>query len=135
MKVLMLSANTEKINMPVLPLGLACVAESARNAGHDVALIDLMGRQDTWTVLKEAIYGFQPEILIRQGAVSQTSPTPSPSVSWVSSGSGKRYCQRLPKFYRRSDNSGWCRLQHLSGKCAGLPGSRHGYSRRRGNRL
>ena len=63
MKVLMLSANTEKINMPVLPLGLACVAESARNAGHDVALIDLMGQQDTRTVLKEAIYGFQPEII------------------------------------------------------------------------
>ena len=63
MKVLMLSANTEKINMPVLPLGLACVAESARNAGHDVALIDLMGQQDTCTVLKEAIYGFQPEII------------------------------------------------------------------------
>jgi hypothetical protein len=26
MKVLLISANTEQINMPVLPLGLACVA-------------------------------------------------------------------------------------------------------------
>jgi len=63
MKVLLLSANTEKINMPVLPLGLACVAESTRNAGHHVELIDLMDQQDTRAVLKDGIQGFKPGVI------------------------------------------------------------------------
>jgi radical SAM superfamily enzyme YgiQ (UPF0313 family) len=63
MRVLLVSANTEKINMPVLPLGLACVAEATRSAGHDVKLVDLMDQQDTRMVLKDAVDGFQPEII------------------------------------------------------------------------
>lgn len=63
MRVLLVSANTEKINMPVLPLGLACVAEATRNAGHDVKLVDLMDQQDTRIVLKDAVDEFQPEII------------------------------------------------------------------------
>ncbi|MBW2407092.1 MAG: radical SAM protein [Deltaproteobacteria bacterium] len=63
MKVLLVSANTEKINMPVLPLGLACVAEAVRYAGHDVKFIDLMDQQDTRIVLENAIDDFQPEII------------------------------------------------------------------------
>ncbi|NQT70919.1 MAG: radical SAM protein [Desulfobacteraceae bacterium] len=63
MRVLLVSANTEKINMPVLPLGLACVAEATRNAGHDVKLVDLMDQQNTRIVLKDAVDGFQPEII------------------------------------------------------------------------
>ena len=63
MRVLLVSANTETINMPVLPLGLACVDEAARSAGHDVKLVDLMGQQDTRLVLQDAVDGFQPEII------------------------------------------------------------------------
>ncbi|NOQ18858.1 MAG: radical SAM protein [Desulfobacterales bacterium] len=63
MRVLLVSANTEKINMPVLPLGLACVAEATRNAGHNVKLVDLMDKQDTRIVLKDTIDGFQPEVI------------------------------------------------------------------------
>ncbi|NQT70942.1 MAG: radical SAM protein [Desulfobacteraceae bacterium] len=63
MRVLLISANTETINMPVLPLGLACVDEAARSAGHDVKLVDLMDQQDTRLVLKDAVDGFQPEII------------------------------------------------------------------------
>ena len=63
MRVLLVSANTEKINMPVLPLGLACVAEAVRYAGHDVRFIDLMDQQDTRIVLENAIDDFQPEII------------------------------------------------------------------------
>ena len=33
MRVLLISANTEQINMPVLPLGLAYVAAAADNQG------------------------------------------------------------------------------------------------------
>ena len=42
MKILLISANTEQINMPVLPLGMACVAAAAQNAGHDVNTVNLM---------------------------------------------------------------------------------------------
>jgi radical SAM superfamily enzyme YgiQ (UPF0313 family) len=63
MRVLLVSANTETINMPVLPLGLACVDEAARSAGHDVKLLDLMDQQDTRLVLQDAVDGFQPEII------------------------------------------------------------------------
>jgi len=63
MRVLLISANTEKINMPTLPLGLACVATATRKAGHDVAMADLMVEKDTQSVLKEAIEGFRPEII------------------------------------------------------------------------
>ena len=63
MRVLLVSANTETINMPVLPLGLACVDEAARSAGHDVKLVDLMGQQDTRLVLQDAVDGFSPEII------------------------------------------------------------------------
>lgn len=63
MRVLLISANTETINMPVLPLGLACVDEAARSAGHDVKLVDLMGQQDTRLVLQDAVDGFSPEII------------------------------------------------------------------------
>ena len=42
MKVLLISANTEQINMPVLPLGMAYVAAAAQNAGHEVNTVNLM---------------------------------------------------------------------------------------------
>jgi len=63
MRVLLISANTEKINMPTLPLGLASVATTTRKAGHDVAMADLMVEKDMRSVLKGAIEGFRPEII------------------------------------------------------------------------
>ncbi|MBK5101278.1 MAG: radical SAM protein [Desulfobacteraceae bacterium] len=63
MRVLLVSANTEKINMPVLPFGLACVAAATQRAGHYMKLVNLMDQQDTRLVLKEAVKGFQPELI------------------------------------------------------------------------
>jgi len=63
MKVLLISANTEKINMPVLPLGLACVAAATQRTGPEVAIVDLMAGKDTALVLKEAIEGFRPDLI------------------------------------------------------------------------
>ncbi len=63
MRVLLTSANTEKINMPTLPMGLACVAAATQKAGHDVAMVDLMVEKDTRSVLKEATKGFRPEMI------------------------------------------------------------------------
>jgi radical SAM superfamily enzyme YgiQ (UPF0313 family) len=49
--------------MPTLPLGLACVAAATQKAGHDVAMVDLMTEKDTWSVLKETIEGFRPDMI------------------------------------------------------------------------
>jgi radical SAM superfamily enzyme YgiQ (UPF0313 family) len=63
MKVLLISANTEQINMPTLPLGLASVAASTRNAGHEVAYLDLMAKEDTQAVIKETMEGLRPDVI------------------------------------------------------------------------
>ena len=63
MKVLLISANTEPINMPVIPVGLGAVAAATLNAGHEVDLIDLMSVSDTWLVIKEAMEKFQPDVI------------------------------------------------------------------------
>ncbi len=63
MKVLLISANTEQINMPVLPLGLACVAAAAQSEGHTVKMLNLMMQTDTQKALSETISEFIPEII------------------------------------------------------------------------
>lgn len=63
MKALLISANTEKINMPAMPLGLAYVAAAARDAGHDVVLLDLMFETDAEAALEKIIEEFQPECI------------------------------------------------------------------------
>lgn len=63
MKVLLISANTEQINMPVLPLGLACVAAATRRAGHDVRLVNLMTQQNSSAVLRDALNRFSPDVI------------------------------------------------------------------------
>ena len=63
MRVLFISANTERINILPLPLGLNCVAVATRYAGHDVELVDLMIEENTQPVIKEAIEGFYPDIV------------------------------------------------------------------------
>ncbi len=63
MRVLLISANTEQINMPVLPLGLACVAASILKAGYSVKILNLMMHTDTRKALKESITAFNPAII------------------------------------------------------------------------
>jgi radical SAM superfamily enzyme YgiQ (UPF0313 family) len=63
MKVLFISANTERINMPALPFGLACVAAATKKSGHDVAMVDLMIENDKRSVLEAAVEGFRPDII------------------------------------------------------------------------
>jgi len=63
MRVLLISANREEINMPTLPLGLGCVAAAARRAGHDVAFLDLMLVDDYRRALKNRIADFNPEAI------------------------------------------------------------------------
>jgi radical SAM superfamily enzyme YgiQ (UPF0313 family) len=63
MKVLLVSANTEQINMPVMPLGMACVKEAARIAGHTVHALNLMTPADVGSQLPAAIDDFTPEVI------------------------------------------------------------------------
>ncbi len=63
MKVLLISANTEQINMPVLPLGLAYVAAAADSQGHTVKMLNLMMQTNTQKALHEVIVKFNPEII------------------------------------------------------------------------
>jgi len=63
MRVLLISANTEQFNMPAMPLGLASVTEAAKNAGHDVTMLDLMFAADTAAVLRKNIAEFRPECI------------------------------------------------------------------------
>ncbi|RII27761.1 MAG: B12-binding domain-containing radical SAM protein [Geobacter sp.] len=63
MKVLLISANTETINMVPLPLGLNCVAVAIRTAGHDVHLLDLMGSGDNNMLIRDTIQKFKPRVI------------------------------------------------------------------------
>ncbi len=63
MRVLLISANTEKLNMVTLPLGLASVAAATRKAGHDVTIADLMAEENSLSILKKATDGFLPDII------------------------------------------------------------------------
>jgi radical SAM superfamily enzyme YgiQ (UPF0313 family) len=62
-RVLLISANTETMNMPVLPLGLACVAAATRNAGNDVALLNLMFEGDPMSGIKNSIEDLRPNVI------------------------------------------------------------------------
>jgi radical SAM superfamily enzyme YgiQ (UPF0313 family) len=62
-RVLLLSANTETINMPVLPLGMACVAGATQAAGHDVKVVDLLGQEDILAAIEVAIQESRPEVI------------------------------------------------------------------------
>ena len=63
MRILLISANTEKINILPLPLGLNCVAVATRKAGHNVQLLDLMAEKDNRMAIAEVIESFHPEII------------------------------------------------------------------------
>lgn len=63
MRALLLSANTEKINLPTMPLGLACIAEATRSAGHEVALVDLMAESDTVEAIRRSTEAFSPDVI------------------------------------------------------------------------
>ena len=63
MKVLLISANTEKINMAVLPVGMAFVAKAAEDAGHEVSQINLMAEPVALKSLASRIRMIRPHII------------------------------------------------------------------------
>lgn len=63
MRVLLISANTETINMPVLPLGMAFVARAVADAGHEVSQINLMAEPEALKTFPETIQKVKPDII------------------------------------------------------------------------
>ena len=63
MRVLFIAANTEKINIVPLPLGLHYVAAATKDKGHDVLLLDLMTEADFPLTISETIKSFRPDVI------------------------------------------------------------------------
>jgi len=63
MRVLLISANTEKINIVPIPLGLNYVAAATQSKGHDVRVMDLMAHADSRAAIREAINSFHPDVI------------------------------------------------------------------------
>lgn len=63
MKVLLISANTEKANVPPLPLGLACVGAACRRAGHEALLLNLMFEEDPSSAIRDCVTEFRPNLI------------------------------------------------------------------------
>ncbi len=63
MRVLLISANTERINMVTIPLGLGVVAAATRRVGHDVDVLDLLVEPDPAAAVRRAIAAFAPDVI------------------------------------------------------------------------
>jgi len=63
MKVLLIAANTERLNMVTIPLGLGLVCAATRSAGHEVAFLDLLCETDPRGAVKRAMADFAPEVI------------------------------------------------------------------------
>jgi radical SAM superfamily enzyme YgiQ (UPF0313 family) len=63
MRVLMIPANTETINMLVPALGLACVAAATLQAGHEVKVLDLPAAPDAGDAIRRAAGDFHPGVI------------------------------------------------------------------------
>jgi radical SAM superfamily enzyme YgiQ (UPF0313 family) len=78
MRVLLISSNTERIEMVSIPLGLGLVAAAAREAGHDVAFLDLLSETDPDGAVRRAVSETQPDVIgiSVRNIDDQTSDTP-----------------------------------------------------------
>ena len=63
MTVLLISANTERINLTTLPYGLARVAAAVRAAGREVVMLDLLCEAHPRVAIARAVQALQPNII------------------------------------------------------------------------
>ncbi len=63
MRVLLISANREDVDIRVPALGLACVATAAERAGHTTHLLDLMIVGDPQQAVAKAIAEVKPDVI------------------------------------------------------------------------
>ncbi len=62
MRILLVSANRERLPSPVMPLGLLSVAAALRDA-HEVALVDLCFEEDAEAAVARAAAAFAPDLI------------------------------------------------------------------------
>jgi radical SAM superfamily enzyme YgiQ (UPF0313 family) len=62
-KVLLISANTERVSMVTMPLGLGLVCAATRAAGHEVGFLDLLPEADPPAAVRRAIARFAPDVI------------------------------------------------------------------------
>jgi radical SAM superfamily enzyme YgiQ (UPF0313 family) len=62
-KVLLVSENRCRENLVPYPLGVACVAAAAREAGHEVSGLDLMFSEDPLEEVTARIRAFKPDLV------------------------------------------------------------------------
>lgn len=63
MKVLLISANRERMPFPVFPLGLAYIAKVLGENGHPIEVIDLCFSEDVSGDLESMLQRFQPDLI------------------------------------------------------------------------
>ena len=63
MRVLLISANTEKLPDPVFPIGAAYIAAVAAEHGHEVETLDLCFLDAPRAALDATLRGFQPQAI------------------------------------------------------------------------
>ena len=63
MKVLIVNTNRHRYPFPVMPLGACMVAEAVEQAGHDVAVLDLMFEADPAGALRRGLIAGQYDII------------------------------------------------------------------------
>jgi radical SAM superfamily enzyme YgiQ (UPF0313 family) len=63
MNILIISTNRNQFPMPVIPVGACMIAETARNAGYKVRLLDLMFEQNPLNTVQEELKKFKPDIV------------------------------------------------------------------------
>lgn len=63
MKIVLISANSERVNMPTMPLGLGLVAAATRRAGHEVRFLDLMFQNDPVAAVEAELRTHAPDLI------------------------------------------------------------------------
>lgn len=63
MRVVFISANTEQINMPVLPIGMARVAAATEKNGHEINILNLMRPEHVHRCLDDVLLSFRPDVI------------------------------------------------------------------------
>jgi radical SAM superfamily enzyme YgiQ (UPF0313 family) len=62
-RVLLISANAERVNMVALPLGMGLVAAATRAAGHEVTCVDLLAAADPPAAVRAAVAAARPDVI------------------------------------------------------------------------
>ncbi|MFP4452594.1 MAG: hypothetical protein ACLFPI_04400, partial [Desulfobacterales bacterium] len=63
MRVVFISANTEQVNMPVLPIGMARVAAATEKNGHEIKILNLMRPEHVDLTLEDVLLSFKPDVI------------------------------------------------------------------------